>query len=259
MAKQLEENTTIIPPSGKKPGRLAVAMNFPELIINESSLFGSPGDSEEAEPFYRYLGKRKNFYKMLARFYISEPSPEFIRTIVAYRFPVPSNNSDLNKGVSQLMATVKDGGINLNDLENDYVRTFHGAKAKTSMAIPYESAYTSPSGKIMQDAFEKVLRIFYAYGFDCSGYDRHPDHAGLELGFMSYLCRKSQEAIEKANPSSLCKTLADQQKFLDAHILNWMPEFLVDVRHFSVTPFYQSAAQMTSGFLQLEKDQFANC
>lgn len=69
-----------------------------------------------------------------------------------------------------------------------------------------------------------------------------PDHLSLEFLFMSYL-------IDTRNPVL-------QQKFLEAHIMNWVPDYCDEVIQLAQTIFYREIADATRNFLNDEYESF---
>ncbi|MBI5640100.1 MAG: molecular chaperone TorD family protein [Nitrospirae bacterium] len=65
-----------------------------------------------------------------------------------------------------------------------------------------------------------------------------PDHISLEFLFMSYL-------IDSEKPDL-------QRKFLEAHLMNWIPYYCEEVRKQSATVFYKEIADITSNFIEGE-------
>lgn len=55
--------------------------------------------------------------------------------------------------------------------------------------------------------------------------------------------------------ASIQETLAgleEQREFLNKHLLNWVPEFCLDIKDHADTEFYRMVGQLTTGFLQLD-------
>jgi TorA maturation chaperone TorD len=69
-----------------------------------------------------------------------------------------------------------------------------------------------------------------------------PDHLSLEFLFMSYL-------IDSKKPDL-------QQKFLETHIMNWVPDYCEEVMRQAEAAFYREIADATRNFINNEYDNF---
>lgn len=88
-------------------------------------------------------------------------------------------------------------------------------------AINSVSAFYADAGLTIDDEFQAV-----------------PDHLSLEFLFMSYL-------IDTKRPDL-------QQKFLDEHIMNWVPYYCDEVGKEAETAFYREISAITRDFLNNE-------
>ncbi|MDL2060177.1 molecular chaperone TorD family protein [Mesosutterella sp. AGMB02718] len=104
----------------------------------------------------------------------------------------------------------------------------------------------------MQEAWEKVCRIYSEKGFAKKDKDLPEDHLGLELEFMANLIAEERAARGKGDAAAAEKTSGEQKKSLAEHLSPWVPAFCADVRKCPGTDFYKAASLITEGFLQLE-------
>jgi len=77
-----------------------------------------------------------------------------------------------------------------------------------------------------------------------------PDHLGLELQFMGFLCAPDQR--EDANASSQDVEEA-RRAFLQEH-LDWVKEFYKRIRTFKPDPFYEALLALTEVWLELHRE-----
>ncbi len=101
----------------------------------------------------------------------------------------------------------------------------------------------SPSGSVWltEDHLERQLPMFdvrdwYAY-YDITVPDwrvRADDHLVHELQFVSFLCRLGSQV-----------GATDAARFLDAHVLTWLPEFCRQAGQRVLAPLYTSVADLT--------------
>ena len=119
--------------------------------------------------------------------------------------------------------------------------------------FPFESAYTSPGQLLMQTARDKVLTEYRKERLVLSPqFKEFEDHIAVEMEFMSYLCRKAAEAVEAEDYGKVQRYLQKQKQFVGEHLLNWVPQFCMDVERAARTDFYRSVAGITAGYLSSE-------
>ncbi len=207
--------------------------------------------------FQNVLKGREAIYRMLARIYRVEVDQDLLKQLQKFKFPTDTENAVLTEGANELAEIAKQEDINLDLLAADYAHTFLAAGIpRGQVAFPFESVYTSPQKLVMQDAYEQVYKILAAHGLASKAKDIYADHLSIELEFMAYLCAQAYDDVEKGDNEALSKNLDEQKSFLEKHLLNWVPEFCADIKHWSEQPFYQAVGKITAGFMQLEKEYF---
>jgi len=136
----------------------------------------------------------------------------------------------------------------LTDLAVDYAQTFIGTSIDSP--FPYESVYTSPDRLLMQEARDKVLKIYHEEGFAIPFESNEPeDHISIELEFMAYLSQKIIESMEKDAKEAALGYLNRQKQFLEDHLYNWVPSFCQDIERKARTDFYKGIARITTAYL----------
>jgi len=196
---------------------------------------------------------RQAIYQILASLYESEVDETMLGVLQEIHFPegndeIGKTGDALNKAIQALSPS------DLDDLAADYARTFLSAGvADEPSAFPIESVYTSHEKLIMQDAYEAVLMILRKHGLTPSKKDLYPDHLGVELEFMAFLCKKAIDSLEEGNKEAAEEILETQKDFLQDHLLNWTGKFFEDQRSVASSDFYQSLASFAEAFLSEEK------
>jgi TorA maturation chaperone TorD len=118
--------------------------------------------------------------------------------------------------------------------------------------IPYESFYTRDDQMIESGGDNPVLDLYNEYGFRVE-LDKarvvSPDHIGVELEFMYMLCMAQQRAFEEGDKEGICGLFEVQKSFLQEHLLEWAPLFLINAKKESRTPLYHDGAELTLEFL----------
>ncbi len=103
---------------------------------------------------------------------------------------------------------------------------------------PYESAYREML--LMGDYTEEVAKYYSLYGLEIP--EDLPDHISYELDFMRFLLEEEDEKLAK--------------EFFEEHILQWVPDFIKDLKNESRLKFYKFVADFLADFLEKEKEVF---
>ena len=132
----------------------------------------------------------------------------------------------------------------LSELASDYAQLFLMGKRSVH---PYESAYTSDKGLLMQEAFRDARRCYASAGFVVSNESKEmADHVALELEFMALLAGRMRDALAQGNAEAARTALARQRAFHRIH-LHWIARFASDVEAQARTSLYRGAAQLLNG------------
>ncbi len=104
---------------------------------------------------------------------------------------------------------------------------------------PYESLYNIPPGDepgLAGKATRDVQSFYESTGLALGeGTDLFPDHLSVELLFMSYLAENRY--VEK------------QRRFLEEHLLRWVPEYCNEIEKHATTTFYKEIANLLREFI----------
>ena len=118
--------------------------------------------------------------------------------------------------------------------------------------IPYETFYTREDGMIESGGANPVLQIYNDYGYRVD-YEKarvvSPDHIGVELEFMRLLSDAEARAQEEGDEEAAKQLRREQKKFLQEHLLQFAPMYLINVAEQARTPFYKDAAKLALEFL----------
>ncbi len=211
------------------------------------------GNLIKKEDMKQLLSNRANLYRLLSRLYLQEVDEGFLKTLEGVSYSLVQEEGPLAQfgdALSRLKEYFQyDAGESVEDLAVDYAKTFLSAGiAQGGAAFPYESVYTNPKKVMMQEAWCEVLTIYEGKGIvrNSQSPDLVEDHISVELGFMAFLCDETSGFTEPL------AGLEEQREFLNCHLLNWVPEFTMDIAQFADTEFYRMVAQLTSSFLQMD-------
>lgn len=118
--------------------------------------------------------------------------------------------------------------------------------------IPYESFYMREDGMIESGGANPVLQVYNDFGYRVD-YEKarvvSADHIGVELEFMKMLIDAESKAQEQKDEDAVAKIRQEQKKFLQEHLLQFAPLYLINVNEQARSPFYKDAAVFTLEFL----------
>ena len=179
---------------------------------------------------------------LLSSMFLCKPSKEAIgswKMLVA---------EDTSVSLRELKAALK--GINpeseeeVENLLGEYTRLFIGPYKLP--CPPWESVYTSPTRLMMQEPAQEVARIYNELGLTVDDPGVMPDSIGAELNFLANLFRIiSEEDGKKADYINL------MARFVNEHLLKWVPQFARDMEEASDTLFYKALARTTRNLIDL--------
>lgn len=127
------------------------------------------------------------------------------------------------------------------EIKMDFARIFLGPGKHFP---PYESLYNYPMGdkpRLWGKATEKVQAFYTSVGLMVDEeINLITDHISAELLFMSYLVENG--------------LMEHQMRFLEEHLLKWIPEYCDEVRKHANTTFYKDVANLLKEFILSEHE-----
>ncbi|MGI6450518.1 MAG: TorD/DmsD family molecular chaperone [Desulfitobacteriia bacterium] len=155
-------------------------------------------------------------------------------------------------GISELKKAL----IKLNDsekyclsLRKDYQALFEGPGQL--LAPPWESVYLSEEKLMFEVQTFEVRQFYRKHGLEIGNFGKEPDdHIGLELQFMGVLAAKSLSFWQEQRIAEFKLLIADQQVFLQTHLLKWVDQFAQKVQRGSTTAFYKGLALFLPWYLE---------
>ena len=164
---------------------------------------------------------------------------------------IKPRNPKLVEGL-ELISTITNS--ELQNVIFDYNQLFIGPDKL--LAPPYESAYCSPEGLLMQDETLAVRSFYFKAGLEVSNKGQIPDdHLGLEAEFLAYLLWNQRISLEECtvgdNDAGTFQQMYSQ--FINQHIITWIFDHCNDVIKHSTTNVCRAIALIMYGVLDLEK------
>lgn len=177
---------------------------------------------------------------LLSSIYLCKPSKEAIenwRALLAEDTTIFLQ--DLKNAIDKIDTS---SNRELEDLLWEYTRLFIGPYRLP--CPPWESVYTSPKKLMMQEAAVEVQNIYRATGLTINTSDIMPDHIGTELNFLSILFQRINTVVGGTNDY-----IKIAEKFLNEHLMKWVPQFTRDMEEAADVLFYKALARATRNVL----------
>ena len=118
--------------------------------------------------------------------------------------------------------------------------------------IPYESFYLRDDQMMETGGENPVMQLFNEYDFRVE-LDKarvmSADHIGVELEFMYKLVSAEMKALDDKNLQAAADIAKIEYKFLNEHIMQWMPMFMINVKSEAGTAFYFDLADFVLEFV----------
>ena len=186
---------------------------------------------------------RSNIYALLSRILLQELDIEILQTIkndenILEFFPTLKEWEQLH--------TVEDKKLLDEYFNPDFVNL------SILHLIPYETFYTREDQKVETGGANPVTNIYNEFDF-LVDYEVartvSSDHIGIELEFMHHLLEAELKALESGDTSSVKELQTAQKNFLNKHLLQWAPMYLINMKYEARTPLYYDAAEMALEFI----------
>ncbi len=186
---------------------------------------------------------RSNIYALLSRILLQELDSEILQTM----------KDDEN--ILDFFPTLKEwkqfNEVDNTTLLNEY---FNPDFVNLSILhlIPYETFYTREDQMVETGGANPVTDIYSAYNFMVDfeiARTVSSDHIGIELEFMHHLANAQLQALEEGDENAVLELKEVQKDFLNKHLLQWAPMYLINMKYEARTPLYYDCAEMALEFL----------
>jgi TorA maturation chaperone TorD len=200
--------------------------------------------------------QRSNIYGLLSLLFRMEVTADLLRQI---------RETDFFSILSSMGAGFEDDLVNadedqlLEDLAVEYARLFLGPDKHIS---PHESVHHERGdgdwGQLWGLSTVEVKKFIESAGLEYkSEFKGLPDHISVELEFMQAVTK--EEALERKNDNhdKVNYCLQIEKKFIDEHLLKWIPLFCDKVIDQATHSFYRELAKITKDFIEFEGKEIA--
>lgn len=206
------------------------------------------------------LFAREYAYDILRRFFIEEPTQEYLKVFVQRKmienFPFLEDSKGIEEGAREVKEYYEKVDIvfnesNFDDLHWDYTKMMIGPFDLT--APPWESVYVQKEAMLFQKCTMDVRKTYEHFGFQKAAYNiEADDHIGLELDFLYHLNNLCLQSVKEENIQEVSYLLSQQEKFIREHLLAFVPELSKQIIINSDTTFYSGMAKILKHYLQID-------
>jgi TorA maturation chaperone TorD len=197
---------------------------------------------------------RSDIYGLLATIYGQEITSDLLGQIKAPQFLEALSVLEV-EGIDGLMQ--KPEAELLEDLAVEYTRLFLGPGKHIS---PHESVHHQREdgqwGKLWGASTVEVKKFIEATGLSYTDdYKGMPDHISVEFEFMQQLIQREEQAWKEADADKATACRQIEKKFVEEHLINWIPAFCEMVIQEAESPFYHAMAALTRSFIEFEMEE----
>lgn len=206
------------------------------------------------------LFAREYAYDILRRFFIEEPTQEYLKVFVQQKmiekFPFLEDSKGIEEGAREVKDYYEKVDIifnqsNFDDLHWDFTKMMIGPF--DLVAPPWESVYVQKEAMLFQKCTMDVRKTYEHFGFQKEASNiEADDHIGLELDFLYHLNHLSLQSAKEENIQEVSYLIAQQEKFINEHLLAFVPELSKRIIINSDTTFYSGMAKVLKHYLQLD-------
>lgn len=128
----------------------------------------------------------------------------------------------------------------LDELAADYADLYLNHGLQTS---PYESVWLDEESLARQAPMFQIREYYQRHGLGTAQWStRSDDHLCLQLAFLTHLLGAARDSDKPQG------YLEEAARFLDEHLLRWIPEFGRRTAHRCATPFYAGLGLLTAAY-----------
>jgi len=186
---------------------------------------------------------RINLYALLSRLLMNEVDEKLLETI--------ENDKNIMEFFPSYKKWDRRRDLSRKDLIEQYLNVDFTNLFLLHMT-PYESFYKRED-QMMETAGENpVLQLFNEHDFRVDlGKARavSVDHIGIEFEFMYMLCSAEKKALIDGEMEAASEIATIQKDFLEKHLLDWGPLFLLNVKSEAGTALYFDVADLALEFM----------
>jgi putative dimethyl sulfoxide reductase chaperone len=195
---------------------------------------------------------RQVLYAVLSAYYLAPPSAELAAIVSSEHF-ADAARASVGKPAADFAAAVRRavaGDPEPSSLEAEHTSLF----VLPSGVVPHEAFYLDENRRLggrITAAVQQSYDLAAAYTSEqCL---ELPDHIGVELEFMAFLCDLEEQFWASSELSGVGKCRELQRSFLEDHLLRWHAALCEKVEGEAALDLYRALARLTFEFLESER------
>ena len=202
---------------------------------------------------------RRMVYGFFSQAFLRGPSRQFLASLVSDEgmanlraiFPDAAYRQEL----AQVSLEAREGILTLEEAILDFEALFRIPSPR--YLSPYESVYRAQGAggrcRLCGPEAAAVERLYLKEGLGPNdGVTELPDHVGVELDFMAYLCGKALEAMRAGDHARLAEYRQRQLHFFQEHLEPWVRLLAERLASQAQTSLYRFLGSFLNLFLALE-------
>ncbi len=204
---------------------------------------------------------RANMYRFLSAAFLEPPSAALLAPLLANGFIASLEEVFGADAVHEFCQFVQEFQGDYQGLDQEFQDLFMVPLGR--YVTPYEAVYrderqvgnTRVQGLLMGSSTLSVNQLYRAAGATISeDFKDLPDHVGLELACMEFLCKAEAQAWDREDLAGVHRVQGFQKRLLQDHLLQWVPALCARIRERASGPFYRGIAHVTQAYLKQEAD-----
>ncbi|MEW6410052.1 MAG: molecular chaperone TorD family protein [Nitrospirota bacterium] len=200
-------------------------------------------------------GERERTYRFLSNLCLKPPSDSLISMIEdGSILSVVQGDSN---GYSELVRFVEEAS-NMPDLRNELTAEHTALFVLPRGVIPHGAVFLDKEKRLGGRVTISVEQFYERAGADIlKDCTEMPDHLGMELEFMGFLCKIEEESWQKGDHTALQRCIEFEKSFLYEHLLKWAFQCCESIIEHTTSRFYKALAYLIMEFLRDEEEYVA--
>lgn len=204
-----------------------------------------------------FAEEREMTYRFLSGLCLNPPTEDLINA-VKDRSILSLLEDDGESKAWEEMARFVSSASGIDNLAEELAAERTALFAMPSSDLPHEAVYLDKE-KRLGGRFTIGVRQFYekAGAVVLDSCIEMPDHIGMELEFMAFLCGMEKELRKAGDYAGLDNCIYLQKTFLDEHLLKWVYECCEKIVEKAKHGFYKAVAYLIVEFMKNEEESIA--
>lgn len=195
---------------------------------------------------------RQVMYAVLSAYYLVPPSAQLAAIVSSEHF-ADAARASVDKAAIDFAAAVRlaaAGEPAPSALEADHTSLF----VLPSGVVPHEAFYLDENKRLGGRITAAVQQCYELAGARSTEQCLElPDHVGVELEFMAFLCDLEEQFLAESELAGATKCREFQRSFLEDHLLRWHRPLCEKVESEAGQDLYRALARLTFEFLESER------